>query len=161
MTDLRRRPARDEDFEFLFELTREALGPYVEEIWGWRDDEQRAIQRRFYERGGVEILDEDGVAIGCVAVRRECDHVFLDRIAFLPRAQNRGLGTELVREVMEEAAALGLPVRLSVLSNNPARSLYARLGFHVTEVVEPRVRMEWAGPLDREPRTRAGRGSGR
>jgi ribosomal protein S18 acetylase RimI-like enzyme len=143
VTALRRRRACDEDFEFLFDLTREALGPYVEEIWGWRDDEQRAIQRRFYERGGIEILEEDGVAIGCLAVRRERDHVFLDRIALPPAAQNRGLGTELVREVMGEAAALALPVRLSVLSNNPARRLYERLGFRVTEIVEPRIRMEW------------------
>ena len=135
--------ADDDDFEFLFELTRESLGPYVEEIWGWRDDEQRVLERRFFERGGIEILEENGRAIGCLRVSREADHLFLDRIALLPHAQNRGIGTRLVRELMAEATARAAPLRLSVLSNNPARRLYERLGFRVTQVVEPRIRMEW------------------
>jgi ribosomal protein S18 acetylase RimI-like enzyme len=143
MSSLERRPARPDDFDFLLELTRASLGPYVEEIWGWDDETQRRIQAAWQERGGVEILERDGRAIGCLKVTNEPDHVFLDRVALLPDSQNRGLGTRLVREVMDDAARRGLPVRLSVLANNPARRLYERLGFRVTEVVEPRIKMEW------------------
>jgi hypothetical protein len=45
-----------------------------------------------------------------------------------------------------------VPLRLSVLVNNPARRLYGRLGFRVTAVDHPRVRMEWrAIGTDPEP----------
>jgi ribosomal protein S18 acetylase RimI-like enzyme len=138
-----RRPAGPEDFEFLLALTRDALRPYVEPIWGWDEDEQRAIQRRWLDRGGVEILELDGAPVGCIKVTDAADHVFLDRIALLSEAQNRGHGTRLVREVMDAAAARGLPVRLSVLVTNPARRLYERLGFRVTEIDDPRIWMEW------------------
>ena len=64
----------------------------------------------------------------------------------VPSAQGRGLGTALVRLVLDEAAGRGLPVRLSVLANNPARGLYERLGFQVTGGVHPRISMEWSPP---------------
>ena len=143
MSPIDRRPARPDDFEFLLELARVSLGPYVEAIWGWDEEVQRRLQEAWQSRGGVEILVQDGRAIGCLKVTSAHDHVFLDRIALLPSAQNRGLGTRLVREVMDEAARRGLPVRLSVLANNPARRLYERLGFQVVDVDEPRIRMEW------------------
>lgn len=44
---------------------------------------------------------------------------------------------------MSAASARGLPVRLSVLVNNPARRLYERLGFRVSSIEHPRVKMEW------------------
>jgi ribosomal protein S18 acetylase RimI-like enzyme len=48
--------------------------------------------------------------------------------------------------VMEGAKRRGLPVRLSVLDNNPARRLYGRLGFRITSVEPPRMKMEWRPP---------------
>jgi ribosomal protein S18 acetylase RimI-like enzyme len=39
------------------------------------------------------------------------------------------VGEALLREVLGEAAGCGLPVRIHVERGNPARRLYARLGF--------------------------------
>ena len=50
-------------------------------------------------------------------------------IALLPDHRGRGIGARLLRDVLHEATAAGLPVRLSVERSNPARSLYERLGF--------------------------------
>jgi ribosomal protein S18 acetylase RimI-like enzyme len=143
VADLTRRPARPGDFAFFLDLARDALGPYVEPIWGWDEAVQLAFQRRWFAAGGVEVLELDGAPIGCLQVFVEDDHVLLSRIALLPEQQRRGLGTSLLREVTEDAAARGLPVRLSVLINNPARRLYERLGFRVVRIEEPRVFMEW------------------
>src|SRR5205814_4186760 len=131
------------DMDFLFTLARAALGPYVEAIWGWRDEEQRQIQDAWAERAAVQIIEADGESIGCLAVTPHADHVFVDRIALLPHWQRRGIGAELLREIMRDAAEQGLFVRLSVLDSNPAQELYARLGFRVTTREPHKVRMEW------------------
>jgi len=44
---------------------------------------------------------------------------------------------------MQAAGDRGVPVRLSVLVNNPARRLYECLGFRVTRIEHARVKMEW------------------
>ena len=146
------RPATADDAEFLYLLARDSLGPYVEEIWGWDDDVQRDLQQRWLERGGVEIIEEKRRPIGCLKVTRHADHVFLDRVAFVPTAQRRGLGTRLVQKVMADAAVDGLSVRLSVLENNPARRLYERLGFRIIGIETPRIRMEWRPEADQAAR---------
>src|SRR6266849_5576104 len=68
------------------------------------------------------------------------------RAAFKPyvdEAKGRGIGSALVRDVMQAAGYRGVPVRLSVLVNNPARRLYECLGFRVTRIEHARVKMEW------------------
>jgi ribosomal protein S18 acetylase RimI-like enzyme len=139
---MERRPATSEDFELVHRIARAGLGPYVQEIWGWDERDQRRRQRAWLDRGGVEIVEVDGAAVGCLKVTVEAGHVFVDRLALLPEAQGKGLGTRLMLEVISDAEARGLPVRLSVLVNNPARRLYERLGFEVVEIVKPRVLME-------------------
>jgi ribosomal protein S18 acetylase RimI-like enzyme len=60
----------------------------------------------------------------------------------LPSHQNRGIGTRLVRELAREAKESGRPLRLRVLSVNPARRLYEREGFQVTSTTPERIFME-------------------
>lgn len=127
----------------MFVLAREALGPYVEEIWGWRDDEQRRIQQAWFLSTRVDVIEAEGAPVGCLAVAEHDDHVFVDRIALLPSWQGLGIGTRLMRQVIDDAERRDLPVRLSVLDNNPARRLYERLGFRVTSIEPPRIKMEW------------------
>ena len=57
------------------------------------------------------------------------------------RVLSTGWGTALVQEVMAEARQRGLPVRLRVLRSNPARRLYARLGFEVEQSSPERLWM--------------------
>jgi ribosomal protein S18 acetylase RimI-like enzyme len=56
-------------------------------------------------------------------------------IAVLPTHGRRGVGTALLGAWIEAAAAQGLACTLDVQEDNPARALYARLGF--TEDPQP------------------------
>jgi ribosomal protein S18 acetylase RimI-like enzyme len=140
---IRLRPARAEDREFFFTTRRAALGPYVQELWGWDEAHQRSLADREFDELPVEIIEERGRPVGYLCILRKVDHDFIDEVALLPEAQGRGLGSSLVRDVMVAASERGVPVRLSVLVNNPARRLYERLGFRVSSIEHPRVKMEW------------------
>lgn len=60
-------------------------------------------------------------------------------IAVLPQYLGRGIGTLLLQHLLE-AAKLRYPrVILSVRTTNPAKSLYERMGFVVTEEIVNRV----------------------
>jgi ribosomal protein S18 acetylase RimI-like enzyme len=141
--DLRVRPALSSDREFLFEVRRATLRAYVEQTSGWDDAEQRVTADREFAELPFAVVEESGRAVGyvCVIHQRECD--FIDEIALLPEAQGRGIGTQLLRDILLAAQQRGVPVQLSVFVNNPAQALYARLGFEVVRVEEPRMLMQW------------------
>jgi ribosomal protein S18 acetylase RimI-like enzyme len=50
-------------------------------------------------------------------------------IALAPAYRGRGIGTQLLRDLMAEADASGRKLSIHVEVNNPARALYDRLGF--------------------------------
>ena len=140
------RPATPGDREFFFATRRGGFRMLVEELGGWDDDAERAKADREFDDLPVQIVVERGEPVGYLAVLDRPDHVFLDEVVLVQHAQGRGVGTALVREVLGDAARRGVPVRLSVLVNTPARRLYDRLGVRVTRIVHPRVHMEWSPP---------------
>ena len=54
----------------------------------------------------------------------------------LPSFQHRGIGTSIIHDVIARARAAHLPVTLTVLKENPAKTLYERLGFSVQEEID-------------------------
>ena len=149
-TGLRVRPAKNSDRRFFFEVRRAVFRTYVEETSGWDDAEQRTIADREFDELPIAIVEEDGRSVGYLRVVHKDEYDFIDEIAVLPEAQGRGIGSQLLRDVLQSAHERGIPVRLSVFASNPARALYTRLGFHVTRIDLPRMAMEWR-PNDGSP----------
>lgn len=137
----RLRPATAEDYAFLEQLHRRTLRPYVERTWGWDDAEQAAMFRRRFDPALLVIVVVDERDAGVLHVERRADETFLVNIALDPEFQGRGIGTAIVGDVLAE----GAPVTLQVLRVNPARGLYERLGFRLTEETATHYRMR-AGP---------------
>lgn len=139
-----RRPVTEHDQDFVYALREAGYRELVEVLFGpWIEEQQREIQAKDMAETPHEIVEEDGVRVGCIAVSAHADHDFVEDILIAPAHRNRGLGTLLMREVMAAARVRGVPLRLSVLDGNPVRALYERLGFRVIAVLPPRTRMEW------------------
>lgn len=90
----------------------------------------------------LRIIEVGGIRLGAIGVSDAPDHVFLQELQILPEFQNQGIGTAILRAELERATALGLPIRLRVLQQNRARSLYERHGFTVTGETETHYLMQ-------------------
>jgi GNAT superfamily N-acetyltransferase len=136
---LSERPASFDDEDFLFQVYASTRAEEVA-AWGWQPRErenflrvQYRARRQFYREaysGAVQsILHLGGALAGTVLVWRTRSEIRLVDIALLPECRNRGLGTQWILGLIEEARTAALPLRLSVLRENPAVRLYERLGF--------------------------------
>jgi ribosomal protein S18 acetylase RimI-like enzyme len=140
------RPATAEDFGFFFALHKESLGPYVDQVWGWEDDDQRAYLERNLVLPHTRVIVVNGSDVGRLDVEDHGDELFLALIEIAAEHRCRGIGGQLIQMLLNDAFADGKRVRLSVLQvNTRAYQLYRRLGF--TEVLregvapETRIRM--------------------
>jgi ribosomal protein S18 acetylase RimI-like enzyme len=142
------RPASEADREFCFGLHRAAMGPYVERLWGWDDTVQRGYHDRGFDPDRTRIITADGHDVGSLTVDHRADEIYLGRIQVHPDHQGRGIGARLIRDLLDEAAARGVPVTLDVLDvNRRAHALYRRLGFrdearHGDDPVKVRMRAD-------------------
>ena len=139
------RPAAGADYQWLWELKRLTMRPYVEQTWGhWDDPLQEEFFRKNFSSETIQIISTEGQDAGLLNLEREADEIFLANLQILPEFQNRGLGSAVLREVLESAAALKLPVRLQVLRVNAgAGRLYARFGFQTYSESSTHRLMRW------------------
>jgi len=152
-----RNSTRD-DMGFLARLYGDARRGEVAE-WGWPQAQQEMFlrmqfdaQHRSYQAGfsGAEdrIVCLDGSPAGRMMVAREPEGMRLIDIALLEEYRNRGVGTLLLLQLLEECNDHGDTLRLHVRQGNPAIRLYLRLGFVQTGADEMYVQMK-RSPIER------------
>jgi len=138
------RRARAEDGEFAFRVLKETMRDYAIATWGtWWEEESRRETLAQVRAGRSEVIELDGVPIGVQLVDRPGTHIQLEQLYIEKAFQRRGFGTHLLNQLFLEARASNLAIRLRVLAVNPAKALYARLGFVVVERTPERHFMEW------------------
>jgi len=150
------RPAAEADYDFmrrLYASTRE------EEMQHFPlDDAQKAafLDAQFaaqfehytihYPTCERNIVLEDGVPVGRLWIDEWRDQIRLVDIALLPEKRGSGIGTMLVRGVLDRGAAAGKPVTIHVEAYNPALRLYERLGFVRVDTNGVYYLMRWTPP---------------
>lgn len=140
------RPATAADTEFACDTTRETMREYTLATWGeWKEDDARRRVAGNIAAGETRIIELDGVPIGIQTVTRDSECIQLLQLFIRPQHQNRGIGSKLIRQLLQEAQIAGLPLRLRVLRVNPAFALYKRLGFKVVQEAPERFFMEHPG----------------
>jgi ribosomal protein S18 acetylase RimI-like enzyme len=120
----------------LYASTRADNAPRVDwtpELKGAFLEMQFNAQRQYYlgqyPRAEYYMIEQERRPIGRMIVDRSKHAIRLLDIALLPAYRNKGLGTSLVRQLLEEADWARRPVQLHVDECNRAKSLYKRLGF--------------------------------
>jgi ribosomal protein S18 acetylase RimI-like enzyme len=133
------RPAAEADREFLVELYASIRAAELELI-DWDEETKRSfVEHQFnaqddhyrsnYPGATLDVIEVEGELAGRLYVHRGPRDIRIMDIALAPAFRGRGVGTELLRSLIEEAEQSGRKLSVHVEITNPARSLYARLGF--------------------------------
>lgn len=152
------RPADESDRGFLLVVYAHTRAAELQLV-DWTDDQKAAFVRQQFEAQNTHyrsqyddasflVVEVDGEPAGRLYLARIDAEVRVMDIALLPSFQRRGIGERVLRGVLNDAAREGLRVGIHVERFNPARRLYARLGF--VEVGEPGpvyLKMEWTPPV--------------
>lgn len=148
------RSACEGDLPFLFSLYCDVRSPEVN-AWGWPASQVDAFlrmqfdaQRRSYQAACPQathhIVCVGSVPIGRRLVAATPEAVRLVDIALLSAYRNRGIGTRLIQQLMDETAAARVALNLQVLRGNPAQRLYERMGFSETGADAMYITMQWS-----------------
>jgi len=150
------RPEREQDRDFRYQLFCDSRQPEFallltpaafQQIMTHQFHAQMVSYREQFPQARFDIIELSGEPIGRMVVDRPGTWVHIIDQAIVPPMRGRGIGTALMRALMDEAGAAGVPVRLEVASeHDPAYRLYQRLGFVPFETHPLYMRLEWRPP---------------
>ena len=89
--------------------------------------------RRQWSSGEVRIIVFDGADIGWLQSAPREGTLFLGQLFVDAAHQGHGIGTAVMHSLIGEATARNQAITLGVVKINPAKRLYDRLGFRVTD----------------------------
>jgi ribosomal protein S18 acetylase RimI-like enzyme len=117
-------------------------------VTGWDDNQKLAfirmqflVRERSWPEVDSKIILLNGHPVGRMLVDRSDAEILLRDIALLTEYRNAGIGSRLLQDLMNEAAAARKLISLHVLSTSPAVRFYERLGFTKTST-EPAAYLE-------------------
>jgi ribosomal protein S18 acetylase RimI-like enzyme len=103
---------------------------------------QRTAYREMFPGGEFSIVLAAAVPIGRIVVNRARDEIRLVDLVIEPARRGRGVGTNLVNQLIAESENARKPFRLHVLRGSRAFGWYERLGFRVIQEKEIHLEME-------------------
>ena len=139
--EIARRPAVDSDRPFLFELYASAREAELAQV-PWTPQQKHAFiaaqfeaqlsgYRQTHPGASHDILLLEGTPVGRLYLARLPDRIHILDITIAPAERNRGIGAQVLAEIVSDAERAGLPVTIYVESFNSSLRLFQRLGFEV------------------------------
>ncbi len=117
--------------EFIYKIKKEAYKKYVEECWGfWNENDQQKYFEDFMSKaiGDIWIIQLNGKDIGFYnGFMLDDKNYEIGNICIIPEYQGRGIGTQVLTDIMELHKDQEL--HLQYFKQNPVGALYKRLGF--------------------------------
>lgn len=89
------------------------------------------LARVMHQFDCAEVLCHQGEPVGLLKLRRGAEAWDLIQFQLCASLQGQGVGGRLLRQLIDEADAHRVAIRLDVLKHNPARRLYEKLGFEI------------------------------
>jgi GNAT superfamily N-acetyltransferase len=135
-------PADETYREFSYQVKKAAEGEYIISMFGWDEDVQRGFHARAWQEHKPDIITYDGELIGTIAATESEDCIEIGQFFILPDYQNRGIGTHLLKSILDKADRSSKNVTLKFLKDNPVESLYLRHGFRLVRTSDVAHHME-------------------
>ena len=139
MTTYTLRSAHPDDLNFLFNVSTKAMEP-VHEILHPGESRDLAAEfeeyKKKFEPEKIHIIQHDGKDAGRLRIVRSAESIYIGGIQILPEFQKKGIGTAILKDLIEESNKAGVPITLEVHDvNKNAADFYENLGFKKTNQV--------------------------
>ena len=125
------KPYTDNDYEFVYEVKKNAYKKYVVKCWGaWVEEDQRKHFEKFITnvKDNTFIIMDGNKKIGFYNGEIiENGNYEIGNICLIPEYQGKGIGTKILRDILEENK--NKDIEIQYFKQNPVGRLYARLGF--------------------------------
>ena len=95
----------ENDYDFIYQVKKDAYKKYVEVCFGsWDEEQQKEYFKKFIEtyKEGAFIITFDGKDIGFYNGCEEEDKYEIGNICIIPDYQNRGLGTHILKDILKK-----------------------------------------------------------
>jgi len=147
------RPTSDDDSMLLFELYASSRAEELSRS-GWVTPQQRSFFRmqaqnqelyfqRHYDHLDRRTICINGFSAGRVLIDRPGHAITVVDLALLPAFRGRGVGSLLIRSILQEAAEKRLPVHLEAPKRGDVFVHCEQLGFRCIEDAGDRWHMVW------------------
>jgi len=137
------RPVVPGDYDFLLEVYATTRADEMAMV-PWTDDQRLAFVRsqfsaqqdhygQKYPNARHDIILSNGRQVGYLYVARLEREIRIVDFTLLPTARNFGIGSYLLKQLLEESRRESKSTRIYVEEFNPSLNLFKRLGFNVSE----------------------------
>lgn len=144
MVEWRFRDATEEDFEPLLAIRIDVMREHLERVFRYKPSRARRVFREHFAEPGMRTITIGDELVGCVGFRKGDCEIKLDSFYLERRLHGGGLGSTILKVLLAEADAAGLPVRLEVLTGSKADRFYLRHGF--VKLKEDEIEGEYERP---------------
>jgi len=138
-----KRSATEEDTDFARKAHHAAYHDVVVRQFGHFDEkEQDDFFDESWNKDPYEILLNNEEESGYCSIEYFPDHIFVHELVLLPEFQGKGIGSKVLKDIMDDARVKNIPIKLRVLKENRAQELYRKMGFEETETNDISIFME-------------------
>ena len=131
MIEYKFRNITPEDYEYIYELKKNAYKEYVIMNWGaWDEESQKEYFKNFINtyKDTTYIIQTEGKDIGFYNdAMLENGNYEIGNICIIPEYQGKGIGTKILKDVIEDHKEFNIEIQY--FKQNPVGKLYERLGF--------------------------------
>ena len=131
------RTATAADMAELNRLHTENMQAYVERVYPWN----ATLFKDNFVASEYQIIESNHNILGFFKLVVSQD-IYLAEIQIAGSYQNRGIGSKIIKELIEKARVSNRRIWLKVVRGNPALKLYQRLGFVVFETSSTHLKLE-------------------
>ena len=119
------------DYEFVYEVKKNAYKKYVEQCWGkWDDIDQKnrfkESMEKTFDRTYIIVFNDKRIGFYQGQVVNERTY-YIENICIIPEYQGKGIGTEILKSVINGYSDKNIEIQY--FKQNPVGNLYKKLGF--------------------------------
>jgi len=143
--NITKRPAHEDDTDFACFVHHQAYRDVIVRQFGvWEEEAQDEFFKNSWDPPAYEIILCDGIPCGYTRVEVRGSDLHVRELVILPQFQGQGIGSQILRGVIESAKVRHVPICLETQHTNRAAELYHRLGFREFGRTETHILLEWS-----------------